>query len=134
MNGLVATPKTLPELLACACAAYGREPNDELLNAWRAALDQTPIRELREALTEHQRDITPDGRDRRPRGSWFPSPADLLAKVEAKRQCRSTQRAKRGYCGRDECLGGWVWAEVSLGREPAVSRCPHCKALWDAGG
>jgi hypothetical protein len=134
MNGSIATPKTLPEILAFACAAYGREPNDELLFAWRGALDQIPIRELREALTEHQRDITPDGRDRRPRGSWLPSPADLLAKVEAKRRSENTQRTKRGYCGRAECLGGWVWAERNTGGEPAVTRCPHCRELWENAG
>lgn len=116
------------------CRAYGREPNDDLFSTWRAALGDMSVLELNEAFIAHQRNTTLDVRDGRPVGRWCPTPADLRAHVEAKHRSKSTQRANRGYCGQEDCLEGWIWVEPNNGDRRGVTRCPHCKALWEAGG
>lgn len=127
-------PKTLTELFAHACSAYGREPSDELFSAWRAALHGVPVRDLYDAFLHHQQNTALDPRDGRPIGRWFPTPAELLAHVEARRRSAGARRVKRGYCGREDCLGGFIRVGASMDGSLVVDRCPHCAALWATGG
>ncbi len=127
MSGFSAIPKTMPELVAFACAAYGREPNDEILRSWKATLGHLPVRDVYGAFIAHQQDTRPDPRDGRPVGHWFPQPADLLAHVESKRRVQSVGYE---YCGDPTCHCGFVNVP---GDRYAVVRCPRCAALWAAG-
>jgi hypothetical protein len=134
MIGSPAIPKTLAELFAFACAAYSRERSDDLFSSWRASLGDESVPDLYEALIAHQRNTSLDGRDGRPAGRWFPTPADLLAHIEARHRSEIAKRGSRRYCGREGCVEGWMKVESGKHRETAVARCPDCKALWDASG
>jgi hypothetical protein len=125
-------PKTLAEVFALACRAYGKEPTDELFSSWRAALTGTPIRDVYDAFVAHQRNTALDIKDGRPVGRWFPTPADLLAQAEAKARIKIGGRSSLGYCGHKDCESGWVDASDSQGNR-RVRRCPRCSALWASG-
>jgi hypothetical protein len=127
-------PKTLAELFARMCNAYGREPNEDVFCTWRAAFGDTPVSELWEAFIAHLRNTTLDDRDGRPFGRWFPTPADLLVQIEAKRRSDDAKRPPRQYCGREDCVQGWIPGEPTERGDRTVMHCPHCKALWEAGG
>ena len=129
------SPKTLGELIALACDAYGREYNTELATAWKAAFGSVPIAELYEGFVAHQRNTSLDPRDGRPVGRWFPTAADILAQVEAayrRVKAQKNGRFGRPYCGGPRCLGGWIETNRGGGNAVRVSRCPDCAALWAA--
>jgi hypothetical protein len=131
------SPKTLGELIALACDAYGREYNTELATAWKAAFGSVPIAELYEGFVAHQRNISLDPRDGRPVGRWFPTAADILAQVEAAHRrdaAKKTGRSGRQYCGGAECSDGWVEISVDATNARRMARCPRCAALWAASG
>jgi hypothetical protein len=129
MTGSNGNPKTLAELFARMCTAYGREPNDDVFSIWRAALGDTPVPELWTAFIAHLRDTRLDVRDGRPVGRWFPSPAELLAQIEAIRRSEFAKRGPRPYCGGKDCWGGWISAGGT--QDSGVVRCPNCVALWE---
>ena len=126
MIGSTATPKTLAEMFAFACAAYARERNDDLFSTWQASLGHESVPELYEAFIAHQRNTTLDVRDGRPVGRWFPTVADLLMHVEANRRAEIAKRPPRPCCGRNDCFSGWILVQNG------AARCPHCKELWNA--
>jgi hypothetical protein len=82
------TPPEVAKMVAylAASCAPAPEGNDlrALLAAWSDVFAEVPLSDMQTACRAHVKDTTPTSdHDPRPRGGWWPKPADLLARIDA---------------------------------------------------
>jgi hypothetical protein len=108
-----------------ATVAYNREPDDEIAHVWEGVLARWTADQVLDALRTHQADATIDDFSHRPRGSFMPTPAELIAILQQK--TKAAVLGSRLSCG--ECEDGWIINDALPPGKRRARRCEKCAEL-----